>query len=114
MGRRWSATGSTESTGNIIGTQFFAIGLQADPFTLTRQALTRKFVYRLDSLNGEVLFDGTLLLQDLHLGWADGVSIINGVVDPSENHVQITMNGTIKIYGGLVKIWIYRQLHGLK
>lgn len=85
-----------------IGDPKVTVGLQSESFTLTRQASTRKFVYQLDSLDGGGLYDnGQILIQDLHLGWGDGISRINGVVHPADNRVQISIDGVNQNLWGL-------------
>lgn len=87
--------------GNIANPKV-TFGLQAEAFTLTRQALTRKFTYQLDSLQGKGLYDnGQIALQGIDLGWADGMSTINGVIQPKENHIRITIEGANQNIWGL-------------
>ena len=85
-----------------FGSPQVTVGLRADAFTLTRQASTREFVYQLDSLEGGAFYDnGQIVLNDLLLGWADGISTINGSIDPAQNQIELTIEGADQNVWGL-------------
>ena len=72
----------------------FLVGVSADPFSLTRQAIDRTFTYQFDDLSGNVLFsEGTFFLQEIMVGWADGQSIVNGEIQNVNNQLSLTIQG---------------------
>ena len=74
----------------------FNVGVQlnADAFSMTRQASTRLFHYSMDSLTSNLLWkDNTLFIEDMDVGWGDGHSLISGFIHPSDNRVRLDIEG---------------------
>ena len=94
---KWSGVGEFRigiETAGPLHSPKVVIQTSSDPFSLTRQATTREFTYLMDRMDGEIVFtDGEWVLNDVEVGWADGVSIINGTVQPSENLLNVTIAG---------------------